>query len=474
MRAVTSPIGQALDAGWGRTGRSPWAYVVPAFLALAIGGLAGVEPRLALGAAVGALLAGLILVNLPIGVSVFVVVAHLEALPRLGGAVSLAKLTGLLLLTSWVLAAILRPQPTRTLLSLTTLQTAVLAWFLFWLAATLIWADDVGAGMETLPRYALNLTLFPIVAGAIQERRHVTWFVTAMVAGAWISATYGLVFRPVEEGRISGAGLNANALGMVLIFGIVLATSLTFNRRLSSPQRWLAGATAVFCLYALLSTVSRGALVGCAAGLIAALFFAPPGKRATMAILGLLAIASVVLYFGAFAPAAARERVTEAGDGSGRVDIWAVGWRMVEANPVKGVGVGNFRTSSVDYVLLPGSVPRSELLVDEQKVPHNLYLQFLAETGVIGTLLFAAVVGFVLYSALTAAKIFTRRGEHDMSLIARGMAIALVGVLAASIFSSQVVFLKTLWLAMALCPALLALARRSPPPAPSGAVVRRT
>ena len=54
--------------------------------------------------------------------------------------------------------------------------------------------------------------------------------------------------------------------------------------------------------------------------------------------------------------------------------IWQVAWRMVEDNPVRGVGAGNFANSSVHYVLQPGQAPRSDLIVDTPSVAHNTYL----------------------------------------------------------------------------------------------------
>src|SRR5215208_398383 len=85
-------------------------YLIPwCFGAVTVGALAGAEPRLALIAVIGLLVAGLVLWNLTVGLCVFVLVAHLEALPRLGGAVSLSKAVGFLLVASWLLAIVLRP-----------------------------------------------------------------------------------------------------------------------------------------------------------------------------------------------------------------------------------------------------------------------------------------------------------------------------------------------------------------------------
>jgi O-antigen ligase len=434
-------------------------YLIPwCFGAITVGALAGAEPRMALLAVIGILVAGLVLWNLTVGLCVFVLVAHLEALPRLGGAVSLAKAVGFLLVASWLLAFALRPVAASYGRRLRWGEAALLVGFVAWLAITLLWADDLDAGWEALPRYALNVVLFPIVAVGIRERRHLLAFLTMMIVGATLSAAYGLTFRAEVEGRLEGAGVNANALGLLLIFGTVLATTLALDRKLRGIARVGAGVAALFCTYALLVTLSRGALIGTAVALVAAIVFARPRRRARLLLLVTVAAGCAVFYFVAFAPVAARERVTEPGDGSGRVDIWQVGWRMAEANPVGGVGVGNFRTSAVRYVLEPGVLRRSETLLDDQKVTHNVYLQMLTETGAIGLALYLGVLLFALGCAASAARRFERLRDYELSLIARGIIVAIVGVLAASFFSSQL-FLKPLWLMLAVCPALLAMAR---------------
>jgi putative inorganic carbon (hco3(-)) transporter len=436
------------------------AYASGAVAALAFGGLAGLAPATAVALLAGAALAGVVLVSLPVGACVFVIVAHLEALPRLAGTVSLAKVTGLLLVASWLVAMFIRPRERARLTARGPLQAALLAWFMVWLAATLLWAGDVGAGFSDLPRYALNLALFPIIAAAMREPRHAVAFVGAMAVGAFISAAYGLVFRveTTDDARLGGAGLNPNLLGSVLIFGTILSATLALNRSLTAGPRLLAGLNCAFCAYSLLMTLSRGALIGTMVALVTAVVMAGRGRRAKLALGAVAAAACIVVYFAAFAPATARERVTNAGDGSGRVDIWQIGWRMFEDRPFQGVGVGNFRTSSVDYLLQPGVIRRSEIIVDDQKVAHNIYVQLLAETGVVGLVLFAGIAAFALSCALLAARTFEQRGDRGMGALTRGVLAGLMGVLAASFFSSAI-FLKPLWLILALCPALLTLAQ---------------
>ncbi|OFW62048.1 MAG: hypothetical protein A2133_09430 [Actinobacteria bacterium RBG_16_64_13] len=71
---------------------------------------------------------------------------------------------------------------------------------------------------------------------------------------------------------------------------------------------------------------------------------------------------------------------------NGRVDIWRVAWEEFKAEPVTGVGADNF-------VFRYDQLRSSEIAKPEH--PHSLFLQVLAETGIIGGILF---VGSLLLS----------------------------------------------------------------------------
>jgi O-antigen ligase len=132
---------------------------------------------------------------------------------------------------------------------------------------------------------------------------------------------------------------------------------------------------------------------------------------------------------------------------------------MVLANPEKGVGVGQFETSSVHYLIAPGTIRRSDLIIDQPKVAHNIYLHILAELGVIGLVPFLLILGFALRCALLAAREFGRRGDTSMDLVSRAVFVGLIGILSADFFASEQ-FSKQLWLLLGIGPALLAIAQR--------------
>jgi O-antigen ligase len=164
-----------------------------------------------------------------------------------------------------------------------------------------------------------------------------------------------------------------------------------------------------------------------------------------------------VVYFAAIASQSALQRVTMS-DTSGRADIWTVGWRMVQAHPLTGVGSGNFQAASIHYLEQPGSITSANLIVDVPHVAHNIYLELLADLGIPGLIAFLGIVLASMGAAWRAAEEFRRAGRQDLELLARCLLLALVAFMAADFFLSGE-FSKQLWLLLALAPATLAVAR---------------
>src|SRR5918911_3104008 len=83
-----------------------------AALAVLRGLAAGVDPRLAIAAAIGLGFVVLVMADLTIGLCLFAIVAFLDVLPHIGGsALSFTKLVGFLLAISWLAQAASGTQP---------------------------------------------------------------------------------------------------------------------------------------------------------------------------------------------------------------------------------------------------------------------------------------------------------------------------------------------------------------------------
>ncbi len=173
---------------------------------------------------------------------------------------------------------------------------------------------------------------------------------------------------------------------------------------------------AAICLAGVLATGSRGGLIGLGVMLVAGIFVGGRWRMRAIVLLATSALALVV-YVNLIASSAAVQHLSSS-NSSGRTDLWTVGVRMWEANPVLGVGSGNYINAAIHYVDQPGALTRADLIVDVPHVAHNTYLQVLDDMGVPGLLLFLTLVGVSLRAAFSAARDSRHPGiRHSVCLL---------------------------------------------------------
>jgi O-antigen ligase len=443
------------------------AWTLPAALfavAAGVGALAGVDPRLGVAAAMALAFVTIVMADLSVGLCIYALLAFLNIVPDVGGSfLSFDKVAGALLAISWIATVASRKDVRSAFISSHPQFFAVLAFFLAWVALSLTWAEQPGHGIEVASRYVLSAFLFLIVFTAMRTRQHVRWLLLAFVAASTLSGAYGLVVPPpaTDQDRLAGTIGEPNQLAAVLVAGLVIALALAVIEKGKPLLRLMLLAAAGLCLLTTFLTLSRAGLIALVVAMIAAVVFA--GRWRPQAFAGAAVVLTTLFVFFAFiATPHQRDRVTQVGAGSttGRSDIWTIGWRMVQAHPVNGVGVGQFQASAVHFLIAPGTIQRSDLIIEKPKVAHNIYLHVLAEMGVVGLAAFLFIIGFALRCALRAAKAFERRGDAAMDLLSRSVFVGLIGILAADFFASEQ-FSKQLWLLLGLGPALLAMAQRA-------------
>lgn len=433
-----------------------------AALAAGVGALAAYEPLLALLAVLGAAFVVLVLSDLTVGLLLFVGISFLETIPGVIPGAGIKAMGGVLVL-SWLATMMVRRRGTHSLLAARPWLVVLLTLFLLWSGASLLWARSSDAVFGELIRYLPLFALFGIVHAAIKTRGQLLALSIVLIGGAMLAVTAGIVSPPPPDAsgpnRLGSAGTGANALAPVLIAGVVLAAAFAGMTTRTVVVRLAATAAGCYCLAGLFLTGSRGALVGLGVALLAGLFFAGRGRRIRVLPLVVIAVCMALLYVVAIAPPIARERISNPGDGTGRADIWKVGAEMVKANPVLGVGAGNFRVRSPQYVLEAELIRRSDLIVDKPLVAHNIYLAVLSQLGIVGLLLFLGIIGVSLAAGAGAARAFTQQKDEELELLSRAVVIALCGILVAGFFGSWS-FSKPLWFLLATCSALLALSLR--------------
>ena len=431
-------------------------------------GVAAVRsPTLALAAVVGIAFVGVAFRSLPGGLAFFVVLTFFDQLPGSPtSGLTLLKAAGFVLAIAWLTALAARRATMPLLFRDHPWLAYVTVFFLTWSFASVLWAEDpVSARFET-SRLVQNAVLFFIVFSAIEKRQHLLWVLGAYLGGAFLTAVVGLAggssseqFSPYADvGRLSGGIGDPNELAAILVPAVAIAAFLIPTTR-APLMRWLLLSLVLVISLALFFTQSRGGILALAVVLVVTPFLAGPVRL--RALLVIIAVAALGIgYFALVAPPQAIQHVTKfsVGSGTGREDLWRVSIQMFNDHPVGGVGTGNFQVIEPKYALHDINLTRPDLVVDTPKVAHNTYLHILTELGLIGITAFGAMLVGSLLIAIRAIRSFAERGELRLEVVARGVLIGTLGMLAAFVFITAQ-YEKQLWLLLGVCVSLSTLAR---------------
>jgi putative inorganic carbon (HCO3(-)) transporter len=226
------------------------------------------------------------------------------------------------------------------------------------------------------------------------------------------------------EGRAMGALGHMNSLGGVLNMGLCLALSLLVSRQWTRWRLRLCLGAAVM-LIGLLVTFSRGGWFALA--LTAVLLFLIEFRRNRRLILAPVLLALLLLPIAKTELGAqVYRRVTtiEPMSDYTRLAADATSLQLFLQHPLLGVGYGNWRFFFSDYA------------PDLEQLPfaHNLYLGILAETGLVGFLLFFVPLGYLIAKGLR----FPMEGDLVVATLIRACSLAMIGAFVQGLSDSWV------------------------------------
>jgi O-antigen ligase len=413
-----------------------------------------------LGAAlvVGGCYAALVAVNLPLAIAVWLPLVFLEGIGAFNAA---GKAGGVLLAAVWIATLPGNPDA-RAILNEHRGTLATLVLLLLWLTLSLAWADDLGRGLESIWHWWAVALLFCVVMTSmspVAARRVLIAFVVggvlSVLAGIANGDLTAATAATAGDARLGSAAGDPNILASGLVPGVVLAAALATAVR-SVPFRCVLVVAILVLTAGVIASQSRGAVLAAVATAVAALVFFK--RRRMHAIVVCMLAVGVAFALFTVNPLALERLTTFDTAGSGRSDLWTVGWRVAEDHPIAGVGLNNFGAVAREYVRETGSLERVNQLETGHMI-HNVYLQFLVDTGAVGLALFLVFAWGCLRAAWAAGNRFQAIGRDDLEALSRGILVGTIGMLAASYFISHGVD-RRLWVLLALGPAMLHIARR--------------
>jgi len=197
--------------------------------------------------------------------------------------------------------------------------------------------------------------------------------------------------------KINGPFTNGNVLGIISACTWVIAVWWWLQAK---KHAWLGWALVCFFWYMIALSMSRGAWVAQSVIILPIIFWIWNHKRRSLlwfVLAGLLAWGAASTTISELYPSSAIS-ITERFETSAtygfaeRVVLWASAWEIWKAHPILGVGIGSFGAHYLD-----GQSQALQWLGSEHHGlrqttnPHNTLLHLMAESGIIGMVLWIAI-----------------------------------------------------------------------------------
>lgn len=263
-------------------------------------------------------------------------------------------------------------------------------------------------------------------------------------------AAIGFQFRDWGLAGPSGWFRNSGEFGieMCVFFPMVIYFLIGLFPHLAKWKKYTLGFVAITAVASMAGSSSRGALVGGAAVGLWFLWRSPSRLKASFFI-GILAIGTWLVL-----PAEQKARFQAAGeDGTSqsRLTYWADGIEIANQHPIFGIGYDNW---------MPYYVSRYN---PEGQLPHNIFIEALAELGYVGLLVFLALIAYVFWQNAQTRKRTNQGAERPNRFIyfmAYGLDGALIGYLVSGFFVT-VLYYPYFWVNLGFTIALANAAGKS-------------
>jgi O-antigen ligase len=316
-------------------------------------------------------------------------------------------------------------------------------WLLF--AAILIsfiGTYDFQQSLEGLEDYLIVILLFYTVVNNVKDLETVKKMFGFGVLSIILSSLYGVFYQYLYQGisRIDSTFMALDFGALLLMYSIFVMTYLFFAEN-SLKFKYLSASALILLLVTLILNKSRGAWLGFAGGSFMTFWL---HKKKLIPIF-LIALIVIVLL----APAAIQDRIISITDiennrsNLGRIALWKGALMMFKDNPVNGVGSNNFEKIYLKSYKQPNTTASSHA--------HNTYLNFLAETGIIG---FSALI-YLFFSISKYLFLAYQKLEDEfsklfvLSVFSSFLGTFVIQGMTESNFSKSVVG-RTLWFLIAL------------------------
>ncbi len=284
-----------------------------------------------------------------------------------------------------------------------------------------------------------------LVTKLISTPRRIDGLIKTIMLSGFLMAVATVLSQQPGIRAAFGATYDPNDMAMLMV--VTLPLSITQSLQ-TSNKSWkiICYSGAVFCLLALIATISRGGFLGLLAVGLFMLKTKMPGlpKKKLILVGGVLGIIFISVVGQNFTDRMATilEDVTDRRAGSGRILIWERSLVMFFDHPILGVGPSCFISAYGNYLKegkFKGELaPKpGEWAPYSWSVAHSAYLTVLVEFGIIGFIIYINIILRTFRNLNKVLMIEPGNSQREIHFISTGIKISLFGFLTCALFLSQ-------------------------------------
>lgn len=242
------------------------------------------------------------------------------------------------------------------------------------------------------------------------------------------------IIGAVDDFRATGPMEDPNFFAQIAVVFVPISLERVFHEK-NTLNRILAMICLGTSILTVIITYSRGGLFAMIIGVITFFLFYPPKRNQVVVVILAVIIGysflprnyvdrlmTLTFFFQDSNASRLNERSLQ-----GRLSENMAALEMIKDKPFFGVGLNSYK-----YLFPTYSKKLGLALVASEREAHNTYLEILAETGIIGFLVFALMFGSCIYGMIKARELFLRYKYFDFA----GMTIGYLGGFVAYFFAA--------------------------------------
>ena len=305
----------------------------------------------------------------------------------------------------------------------------------------------------SLKHYIGIILLFFATLQLIDSRRKFKAILWTIMLSCTVSATNSLLGGGIVVGRATGLSIiDPNSWAGNILVGMFIAAGMAIHTR-GMWKKLPFFVMATVCLMGIVFSDSRGAALAVMAGAVAMAFLYRKNIKPAHV---LFAVATLIVVVTLFIPESYWERIQSLRDMQTdpslirRFSYQIIGLKLFITHPIVGVGPGisTFQYASQEFRYI------TDYIVTGPRFLHNMYLQILADSGLLGFFAFMLCTASTFYSFIRSSRTYERTNDNDGLFMARTIIITFSGFMFSNLFLPAIYY-KYTWLHFAMASFLL-------------------